>query len=265
MNIENYFDQQGSGSPIVFIHGSFATSSTWKKMIEQLAPNHHCITIKLPGHGGAPEPQDFSAPTIDTELNIIEQVVNHLTDKPIHLVGHSYGGVVALAQALKGNLNIAQMTLFEPVAVWVLQRAGDKVMSDAVNTFLTRYRRDAANNVPYACGQVIDFWAGSSVFDTLPDFIKDGMAPLVSNNIRHWDVCCATASLTEWGLNDLQQCTIPTHLVCGDQSNPVANAICQHLSEQLPCSNNVVIKGASHFLVTTHIDDCLSVMNNQIN
>ena len=35
MNIDTYYEQQGSGSPIVFIHGSYATTSTWKRMIDQ--------------------------------------------------------------------------------------------------------------------------------------------------------------------------------------------------------------------------------------
>ncbi|MBT6032796.1 MAG: alpha/beta hydrolase, partial [Kordiimonadaceae bacterium] len=41
-------------------------------------------------------------------------------DTGIHLVGHSYGGVVALAAALKDEFNIKKLTLFEPVAASVL-------------------------------------------------------------------------------------------------------------------------------------------------
>ncbi|NRA62738.1 MAG: alpha/beta fold hydrolase, partial [Psychrobium sp.] len=230
MNINNYFEQIGTGSPIVFIHGSNASTSSWKKIIEQLAKSYHCISIKLPGHCGTPDPVDFDQPTIDTELNIVQSVVAQLTNEPIHLVGHSYGGVVALAQALKGNLNIGQMTLFAPVAVWVRGGGSDNEMSLAVANFLTRYRQDVNNEVPYACGQVIDFWAGIGAFESLPHFIKDGMAPLTNNIIRHWDVCTTWISR----LHDLQQCMIPTRLVCGNQSNPGANAICEHLNELLP-------------------------------
>ncbi|NRA82666.1 MAG: hypothetical protein HRU22_02435 [Gammaproteobacteria bacterium] len=62
--------------------------------------------------------------------------------------------------ALKGNLNIAQLTLFEPVAAWVLDRVNDRSMIDVVNTFLTRYRRDASNELPDVCGLVIDLLGG---------------------------------------------------------------------------------------------------------
>ncbi len=254
--MQQYVEQQGSGTPIVFIHGSFASTSTWKKMVETLASNHHCISIKLPGHCGMPNPNDFNQPSVQTELAIIEQVVNELTNQPIHLVGHSYGGVVALAQALKGNLNISQLTLFEPVAVWVLDVMHDTNNSDTVKTFLEKYRFDVANKIPYACGQLIDFWGGQGSFDVLPGFIKDSMNILTPNNIRHWDICTAVNNSQA----DLNNCTIPTRVVSGSQSNPVAGAIAVHLNDQMPNSQGDVIDGASHFLVTSHVDECLSIL-----
>jgi len=259
MNIDSYFKQQGSGSPIVFIHGSFASTSTWNKIIEQLAVSHHCISIKLPGHCGTPDPQDFSHPTLETELAIIERVVNKLTSEPIHLVGHSFGGVIALAYALRGSLNLAQMTLFEPVTVWVLKCAEDKEMNICVQEFLSKYRRDTSNKKPYSCGQVIEFWGGNGAFELLPDFIKDSMELLVQNNIRHWDIDAATCN----DLSDLQNCAVPTRLVCGDKSNSVARAICKHLSKQIPNSNKFLIQGASHFMVTSHADECIEILRDQ--
>ncbi|GAB3112807.1 alpha/beta hydrolase [Aestuariicella hydrocarbonica] len=256
MNIDPYYEQQGSGSPIVFIHGSYATTSTWKKMVEALAGEHQCILIKLPGHGGAPEAEDFSAPTVDTELAIIEQVVEALTDQPIHLVGHSYGGVVALSQALKGNLAVKQMTLFEPVAVWVLQAAQDRDMQQRVAEFLGLYRDEASRKVPYACSRVIDFWGGDGAFAPLPDFIKDGMEPLLVNNLRHWDVCTGI----QHSLQQVQSCEVPTRVVYGTQSNPVAHAISDHLYQQLPNCQRSIIEGASHFLVTSHAQSCVDAL-----
>ena len=259
MNIDYYFEQQGSGPPIVFIHGSYATTSTWKKMIEHLASSNHCISIRLPGHCGTADPEDFSQPTIETELAILEKVVREHTHEPIHLVGHSFGGVVALAEALTGNLELDQMTLFEPVAMWVLRRAGDQEMSRRVEEFLAKYRHDASIEATYAYSQVIDFWGGQGAFAALPDSIKESMAPLVKNNIRHWDIDAATGS----DLSDLHGCAVPTRLVCGGQSNAVAGAICDHLRKHMPNSKQYVIEGASHFLVTTHAKQCLQAISDQ--
>jgi len=172
MEIDDYYEVEGSGSPIVFIHGSFANTSSWKSMVSQLSVNHHCILIKLPGHCGTPDPDDFAHPTVETELAIVEQVVSLLTDQPIHLVGHSYGGVVALAQALKGNLNLSQVTLFEPVASGVLDHMADVDMSVSVRQFWDKYSYAVSEKTPYACGQVIDFWCGGGTFESLPIFVE---------------------------------------------------------------------------------------------
>ncbi len=261
MNIDNYYKQQGSGPPIVFIHGSFASTSTWNGMIEKLAATHQCISIKLPGHCGMPDPEDFAKPTMETELAVVEGVVNKLVgNEPVHLVGHSYGGVIALAQALKGNMALSQLTLFEPVAVWVFEAAKDEVMSKRVEQFLQRYRHDVSQQVPYVCGQVIDFWGGDGAFETLPNFIKDSMDLMVSNNIRHWDI----ADTVTTNFADLQKITVPTCLVHGSQSSVVAHAIVDHLDEQLPNSKKYIIENASHFLVTSHAGECTKVLQHSL-
>lgn len=260
MDIRPHVIEHGSGEPMVFVHGSYATTSTWKKLIERLAPTHHCIAIRLPGHGGTPDPKDGDAPCIGTELTLLEAAVRQLTDQPIHLVGHSYGGVVALAQALKGSLPLAELTLFEPVATWVLDVANDRPMQARVEAFLSRYRRDAALGLPDVCGQVIDFWGGADDFAALPPHIREVMATMVANNLRHWDIC----TRAEHTQADLARMNVPTRLVCGTRSNQVAHAIVNHLHRLLPRSRRWEIDGASHGLVTSHAEACLSVLRAPI-
>lgn len=253
-----YYEQQGSGSPMVFIHGSYATTSTWKKIVQQLAQTHHCISIKLPGHCGTPDPNDLAAPDINTELDIIESVIAELTEQPIHLIGHSFGGVVALALALKGSVAVRELTLFEPVSTWVFESVGDQAMAAQVNAFIQGYRAGINNNEAYVCGKVIDFWGGKGSFEPLPDFIKDGMVPLTANNNRHWTLC----ENTHKERSALNALSIPTKLVCGSASNPIAQAIVSHLDRELPNSTQYTIPGASHFLVTSHVNECLDIINN---
>ena len=261
MEIDNYYEVVGSGSPIVFIHGSFANTSTWKSMVSQLSVNHQCILIKLPGHCGTPDPDDVGHPTVETELAILEDVVSLLTDQPIHIVGHSYGGVVALAQALKGNLNLSQVTLFEPVAFRVLELMADVDTSVSVRQFWDKYSYAVSEKTPYACGQVIDFLGGEGTFDSLPKFVKDGMDCLTENNLRHW--LAGYNDTIGSDLNLLQQCTTPIRVVCGTQSSSVAKAICDCLIQGLPNSKKYTIEGASHFLVTSHPNECLSMLADE--
>ncbi len=258
MNIADYYQVEGQGPPLVFIHGSFATLSSWKKIIAPFSPYYRCIAIKLPGHCGLADPTDFAAPTVQTELAIIEQVINSLTHQPIHLIGHSYGGVVALALALKGSVEIAQLSLFEPVATWVLPLVGDTAMQRRVDDFLIDYRHAVSVDEDNACARVIDFWNGDDSFAALPTAIKQTMALLTANNIRHWDIC----TQSEYSINDLQALLVPTRLVIGEASNPVAQAIAAHLADLIPHSKRYRIAAASHSMINTHADFCRAILND---
>ncbi|MEH6474028.1 MAG: alpha/beta fold hydrolase, partial [Halopseudomonas sp.] len=211
---------------------------------------------KLPGHGGTPDPEDFDQPTLDTELALIEQIVAATSDQPLHLVAHSYGGVVALALAIKGNLKLSRITLFEPVATWTVRTFNDQPSIDAVNQFYQGYRRAVLDNETDACSRVIDFWCNAPVYSTLPEFIHDAMRPLTRNNLRHWELCQSI----QYSQADLQDLTMPLRVAHGDRSHPVAAAIARHLCAHTPNSREVVIAGADHFLVTSHVDQCLALI-----
>ena len=71
MNTSDFFVEQGAGEPVVFVHGSYATTSTWKKLMERLAPTHHCIAIRLPGHGGLPTAKRMQPGYSNTMLTVV--------------------------------------------------------------------------------------------------------------------------------------------------------------------------------------------------
>ena len=129
-----------------------------------------------------------------------------------------------------------------------------------MNTFVQDYRKAISNNDAYVCGKVIDFWGGKGAFNPLPDFIKDGMVPLTANNNRHWTLCENTHQARE-SLNTLG---VPTKLVCGSKSNPVAQAIVHHLGREIPNNKQYNISGASHFLVTSHAAECIDIITENL-
>jgi pimeloyl-ACP methyl ester carboxylesterase len=259
MAISDYFVEQGSGDPIVFIHGSFANTSTWKQIVAELAGDYHCICIKQPGHGGAPDPDDFDAPSVETEVKIVEQVVQHLGLGPIHLVAHSYGGVVATALALKGSVDIRLLTLFEPVTTGVLEVSGQEEEAEAVRQFCLGYRAAVAGGEQYACRRVIDFWGGEGLFEPMPEFIKEAMEPLTPHNIRHWDLC----QKLKYPIEEYAGFQAPVRVVCGDQSNPILRTIAACLQQHFPDAHTDIISGATHFLATSHWQACLEHIRQQ--
>jgi pimeloyl-ACP methyl ester carboxylesterase len=92
----NYYTA-GHGPPLVFLHGGGVDSLTYSKLLKLLAEQYRIIAIDLPGFGKS------SAPPTRWNYHQYAQHLNHLiTDlklKHITLLGHSFGGAVALQLA----------------------------------------------------------------------------------------------------------------------------------------------------------------------
>ena len=244
--------------PLVFIHGSFANSKSWYKIIDKLGDNYQCIAVNLPGHGGLEDPTDFDCPTFEPEFEKIEKAICDIpyANNGVHLIGHSFGGVVALAAALNNRLPIKKLTLFEPVAVNVLQTFTEtkalKTVLDFVNLYETAFKTGQEN----VCARVIDFWGGKGSFDLIPDHIKKVMVHLTANNLRHWRLCMKS----EGGISDYKNLNIPVTLVHGSNSNTVAKRIVSSLNTHLPKSSIKIIDDATHFMITSHPQECVDII-----
>ena len=91
---------QGSGRPILLLHG-FATSSfTWQAIAPELAKNHRVIAVDLRGFGASDKPLDDHYSIFD-QADAIEAFIEQENLKDLTIVGHSFGGGVTLALAMR--------------------------------------------------------------------------------------------------------------------------------------------------------------------
>ncbi len=248
--------------PNVFVHGSFANSQSWKKIRKLLGEQVISYAVDLPGHGKCPKPDDYDDPHISTEFaSIRAQLDGKLKwEDGIHLIGHSYGGVVALGAAMTGALPVKRLTLFEPVDVSVLPIFGETDAVQQIEKFVDGYLTAYGNGADNVFSMVIDFWGGSGSYERLPPHIVEQMIPMTRDNIRHWHMCKENGKAIE----EYQTLNIPITLVHGSESNDVARAICSSLHRNLPNSALHIINGASHFMITSHAEESAEILKNQL-
>jgi len=103
----HYRDWGGSGQPLLLLHGLASTCHIWDMVAPILAQNHRVVALDQRGHGETDKPSygfDFASVTQDA-LGLI----NHLGgDAPI-VVGHSWGGSVALELAVRAPESVKGM------------------------------------------------------------------------------------------------------------------------------------------------------------
>ncbi|MEU9091689.1 alpha/beta fold hydrolase [Streptomyces sp. NPDC048428] len=89
-------DGPREGPPMLLIHGSGASGSTWNPMIPALAAHHHVIRVDLPGCGQSPPVVSYDVPV---QAGRVAALLDDLGVGQVATVGHSSGGYVATALA----------------------------------------------------------------------------------------------------------------------------------------------------------------------
>lgn len=91
-----YVERPGAGTPVVLIHGLPGTAEDFEK-VTPLLDGHRTIAIDRPGYGSS----DGGYFPVDRQLRAIDQLLDRLKIRKAVLVGHSYGGTLALAYAAR--------------------------------------------------------------------------------------------------------------------------------------------------------------------
>ena len=107
-----YYVTFGQGSPLVIVHGGPGADHTYfLPYLLPLARTHRLIFIDERGSGRSQRLQDTSLYTVEAMVEDVEAVRQALNLGKISLLGHSYGGVLAQAYALKYQQNLSHLIL----------------------------------------------------------------------------------------------------------------------------------------------------------
>jgi len=103
-------DTHGSGPPLVLVHGSFSDQrSNWHFVAPLLSQR---FTVHAVARRGRGQTEATTAHRLEDEAQDIAAVVRSI-DEPVFLLGHSYGGQVALAAALEVPDRLRKLVLYE--------------------------------------------------------------------------------------------------------------------------------------------------------
>jgi pimeloyl-ACP methyl ester carboxylesterase len=95
-------EEEGTGQPLLLIHGFGASSYSWRAVRAELARSHSVIAIDLKGFGRSDKPLDDDYAAHD-QAKLLMQLLDIRGLKEVSIAGHSFGGGVALTLALELN------------------------------------------------------------------------------------------------------------------------------------------------------------------
>ena len=103
----------GAGDPVVLIHGSASSNRQWRRLIEDLGDRYQVLAINLFGYGETSPWPARTALTLADQADLVEALCETVS-RPVRLVGHCFGGSVALKTAERLGDRLAGLVLLEP-------------------------------------------------------------------------------------------------------------------------------------------------------
>jgi pimeloyl-ACP methyl ester carboxylesterase len=227
---------------VLLIHSGGFTSRQWRRLGELLAPRHRVIAPDLIGYGSARWP-------IGKPFHFRDDVARlaGLLAEPAHVVGHSYGGLLALQLALARPELVRSLAVYEPVAFGVLDEPADAAARDAIGE-LAGYEPDERGVDERWLATFVDWWNGEGAWARL--------APETQQAFRDvgWKVSQEVASLVADRTDRARYATIaqPTLLLGGARTPPAERHTLAKLARVLPHATLQMFPELGHMGPITH-------------
>ncbi len=199
---------------VVLVHGTGEVPASWNGVISALGRGWETTALR--------RPEDMARA--------------RLPDRYV-LVGHSYGGWEALRHAAKQRVRVERLVIIEPPAFALLEGWDDEALA---------FVRGIAS--PFTLGAMVDFWHGAGAWDRLP---ANRQFQLMAEETRIRRQI-ARASKLPASLETLRELTVPTVVVAGDRTHPIAIRVCERIVELLPEAELRILEGVGHSSPRTH-------------
>jgi pimeloyl-ACP methyl ester carboxylesterase len=235
----------------VVLHCSGSSGAQWRPLEGKLGGRYRVLAPDLLGYGSAGTWVGRGEFSLAEEAAPIVELLNGLGE-PVHLVGHSYGGAVALHIARTRPAMLKSLTLVEPSAFHLL-RGGDAIDAAALRE-ITEVAFEATASVAAGdhlggFGRFVDYWKPGS-WEAMPAEKRAAFAPQLAKVTLDFHAILSEAV----GLEDLLHVRMPTLLLQGGCTKLPSRCVVGRLRAALPAAQLRVVQGAGHMLPITHRD-----------
>ena len=245
------YKEAGQGPSVVCIHGSASSSGQWRPLMDRLSDRFRLIAPDLYGHGGTPSWPGGRGMYVDDEVDLLEPIFR-LAAGPFHLIGHSWGGAIALKAATRHLPRLLSLVLFEP-ALWSLLIADDP--GSAASRDITSHQGETQRlmdmkDYARAGEYFIDYWIGRGTWKGMTDARRSALTSGMMAASPEWHASFhETTPPAAFAALD-----VPALLLTGTGSALPARAVTTLLSSVLPRSETQELPGIGHMGPVTHPD-----------
>ena len=245
--IEIAYLDRGNGPEVIIAHCSSASHKEWLQFINDLGPDWRVLAPDFIGYGqsGAwPEGKVFTG---QADLAVLLALAG-MTEKKVHLVGHSYGAAMALEAARVLGDKVQSLALVEPVSFNLLRVEGRPEWAEIEKLGRAVLSAVSAGKDREAAGSFMRYWFGRFRWWLSPEEYKAAITATIRKVALEFKI--AIESNTKLG--DYAAVKAPTLLIVGSKTRAPARAVVDMLGATLPNATVTVLNDAGHMSPFTH-------------
>ncbi|MBT8401793.1 MAG: alpha/beta hydrolase [Rhodothermia bacterium] len=249
--------EHGAGEPLVLVHGSVSDVRTWSKVAPRLGQMYRTVSYSRRYHwpnASIAAGEDYS---MDEQAADLEALLSGLEGGSAHVVGHSYGGYLALLVAMRASARIKRLVLMEPPVLPLVVSIPPKPiellrllfsepnLATSIIRFAVSGLGPATQAVKSGNREKALRYFGSAVLGkrAFHDLSEERLEQARSNFI---DAEFLGSGFSELPHSQVANIPHPTLLVQGENSRSLFPLLLNQLEELIPATQRSTIPAASH-------------------
>lgn len=246
----------GDRAPVVLLHSSGLSRRQWRKLAPALAKSGFPVIMPdLAGHGDSP-PREIGSPTRhDEDIEWLGQFLE--ARGPAHVVGHSYGGLIAAAAAARAPERVLSLVLIEPVTFAMLGPEDEEARRELQSI---DFRWDAPFDADRWLETFVDYWSGKGAWRGMREEARTEWKRVA------WPVHETVRTLMTDAMprEAYARVTAPVTLIYGEATTLASRTVTARLAATFPHATRHAIPGAGHMSPLTHPDRVFSIVHDSL-
>jgi len=231
---------------VICLHSSAGSPRQWQSLGERLAGRYRVVSPGLIGYSdGPPWPGDRPL-SLDEEAAWIERWLDG-AGAPVHLVGHSYGGAVALKLAQRRPDRVRSLVVYEPVLFRLL--TGD-ALTEILALAGAAEQGCQAGDSAAAARTFVDYWSGQGTWRQMPAAQQGGVTQRMHKVVAEFQALFSDGTPA----SGYARLSMPILFLSGTLTRAPTARIARVVQSFMPGASRIEIPGLGHMGPVTHPD-----------